>query len=72
MLMIFSRPDIFGQKSWGSFGPYFRNPHRAPDFAGSALLTGWKRTTTTERSLILDDEERRIWIFSKKKKGHAT
>jgi hypothetical protein len=57
MLMIFSRPDIFGQKSWGSFGPYFRNPHRAPNFAGSALALGGSHARCTD----LADTSRQYW-----------
>jgi hypothetical protein len=31
-------------------------------------MTGWEWTTPAERSLILDNEERRIWVVSEKDK----
>jgi hypothetical protein len=31
-------------------------------------LTGWEWMTPKEQSLILDDEERRIWVVSEKDK----
>jgi hypothetical protein len=67
MLMIFSRPDIFGQKSWGSFGPYFRNPQRPLILPAQPWVEGcyrriiWKtgleRAEKVYHLLILNEKE---------------